>query len=113
MHNKNNVICNNINSVTMSVLDVPQSWLIDTGASLFAVKYENLIAFNIPFQIEKLCIRGIGGNIHSKGYVYLKLKVNDIELTHKFYVFENLPCRTDGIVGQDFLSKYNCILNFE
>lgn len=24
-----------------------------------------------------------------------------------------MPCRTFGIIGQDFLSKYDCILNFE
>lgn len=26
---------------------------------------------------------------------------------------KNLSCRTDGILGQDFLSKFNCILDFE
>lgn len=58
-------------------------------------------------------IKGIGGDAISEGFVYLKLSSNGQELHHKFYVFKNLPCRSDGILGQDFISKYNCILNFE
>lgn len=113
VHNEVNSLCHNINSVTITTLGVPQKWLVDTGATLSAVRCENLIARNIPYHNERICIRGIGGNVHSDGYVYLKLLVGNTEITHKFYVFKNLPCRTDGILGQDFLSKYNCILNFE
>ncbi|KAF9811840.1 hypothetical protein SFRURICE_021197 [Spodoptera frugiperda] len=41
-----------------------------------------------------------------------ELEVENQMLKHKFYVFQSLPCKTSGIIGNDFLNKYKSILNF-
>lgn len=55
---------------------------------------------------------GLGGKVQSIGYVYLHLYSKNQMLKHKFYVFQSLPCKTSGIIGNDFLNKYKSILNF-
>lgn len=65
---------------------------------------------NIPFYEDNIVIRGIGGKIYSKGYVFLTVKTSDgIPFEHKFYVFDKLPCKSDGILGQDFFDKFDNI----
>lgn len=49
----------------------------------------------------------------SEGFVYLSLSHNGEKFHHKFYVFKELPCKTNGILGQDFFKKFNAVLNFE
>lgn len=88
-------------------------WLIDTGASLSAVKYETICELNIPITKDRIRIKGIGGSLVTEGFIYMKLTVNGLEFANKFYVIRNLPCLHDGIIGQDFLQKYNCVLDFE
>lgn len=105
--------CSNINSAQFQVYNVSFNWLIDTGASLSVIKYESLLQLNKPYHKERIDIKGIGGNITSEGYIYLRLSYNGRKYSHKFYVFKDLACKGDGIIGQDFLSKYKCILNFE
>lgn len=112
-HNHIDSYCNNLNSVTFSLFNNKYSWLLDTGASLSVIKLEHLIGQNIPFHKHKLRIKGVGGYVISEGFVYLKLYYNDKDFEHKFYVIDGLPCRTHGILGQDFLCKFKCIINFE
>ena len=90
-----------------------ESWLVDTGASISALKYEHAHEWRIPIHKDGLVINGVGGKIQAIGYVLLKLVVSDQMITHKFYVFESLPCKSNGILGQDFLSKYKSTLNFK
>lgn len=96
--------------MTFNVFDSQYSWLIDTGASLSVVKHEILERRNIPFHKNQILIKGIGGDVYSEGFIYLNLNHNGQEIEHKFYVLRNFPCRTDGILGQDFLSLNQCIL---
>ena len=88
-------------------------WLVDTGASISAVKLSTLERCNLPYHIEKIRVNGIGGYVVSKGFVYLNLCSNGEIFEQRFYVFDNLPCESDGILGQDFFSNYSCILNYE
>lgn len=89
-------------------------WLVDTGASLSVMKYETFEQLGIPIKSDRLPINGIGGQVHAEGYVYVSLSLNGRELyKHKFYVIKGLPCIADGILGLDFLRKFNCHLNFE
>lgn len=89
------------------------SWLIDTGATISALKHKYVLEHNIPVQKEDTVINGIGGKVHAIGYVYLTLASGDHRLNcNKFYVFETLPCRADGIIGQDFISKHKSVLDF-
>lgn len=48
----------------------------------------------------------------SIGYIFLDLCVEGISFNQKFYIFENLSCSADGILGQDFFLKYHAIVNY-
>lgn len=106
-------MCNSLNKVSIQLQDCSCQWLIDTGASISVVKRDLINYLQIPFHKQRLLINGVGGSVHSEGYVYLKLNIDDIVFMHKFYVFEKLPCYTDGILGQDFLKNYRAQLDFE
>lgn len=86
--------------------------LVDTGASISVIKYKHVREQNIPIHKENILVNGIGGEIRSIGYAYLDLFLGNQILQHKFYVFKYLPCKADGILGQDFLSKYKSVLNY-
>lgn len=79
----------------------PLNFLIDTGASLCAIKYECLNSSNRIYE-ENLEIRGIGGYVSSVGYIFLNLELEGVQVEIKFYVFKDLLCKTDGIIGHDF-----------
>lgn len=105
--------CNSLNKVSFNIDEYSHDWLIDTGASISAIKLDCLERLQIPFHRESMCIKGIGGNVNSEGEVYLTLNNNGYNFAHKFRVFESLPCKTNGILGQDFLKSYRAVLNFE
>lgn len=92
--------------------NIPLSWLLDTGASLSAIKYKHVVEHQIPIHSDKIIINGIGGKVQARGYVCLQLSINGFSISHKFYVFDTLPCKANGILGQDFFSKHNAVLNF-
>ena len=87
-------------------------YLIDSGASLSALKYKHAIQYNIPIHNENIVINGLGGKVHAIGYVYLMLNLGGRNVSHKFYVFKTLPIQAHGILGRDFLSKFQADLNF-
>lgn len=88
------------------------SWLVDTGASISALKYRHVLDSNIQIHKENIVINGVGGKVHAIGYSYLQLLIDGQSISHKFYIFETLPCKAHGILGQDFLSKYGSIIDF-
>lgn len=100
------------NSVSFFVNNKMLGFLVDTGASLCALKFEHLDS-RIPLHKESLEINGIGGKIVSIGYVYLQLTIKNVEFREKFYVFNSLQCHTDGIIGRNFLEKYKAKLDYE
>lgn len=88
-------------------------WLLDTGASLSVIKFEAL-PISIPIHFEEVVVNGVGGQIISKGYVNLRLNYeSNKSFIHKFYVFENLPIKADGILGLDFLTKFECNIDLD
>lgn len=97
----------------MSAYGIKYKWLIDTGASLSVVKYDTISSWNISIHPERILIKGIGGKLQTEGYVHIPIVICGKEYVHKFYVLKYLPCIQDGLIGQDFLIKYNCILNYE
>lgn len=88
-------------------------WLVDTGASISAIKYECIERLRIPFHKNEISVVGIGGDIVSVGHVFLQLNIEGYIFKHKFYVFKNLPCKTNGILGQDFFKKFQALIDFE
>lgn len=105
---------NNMNSVQLYVQGKLFTLLVDTGASLSAVKHDAIMSLREFIHPITTNINGIGGTITSTGYVRLTLHNESNEsFTHNFHVFQTLPLNIDGILGQDFLAKYKCVLNFE
>jgi len=88
------------------------SFLLDSGATLCAIKITS-VDFSTPIFKDKIVINGIGGKIVSQGYVTLPLKVDNIVFKQNFYVFDELPCKTDAIMGHNFLKNFNSIINLE
>lgn len=81
--------------------------LVDTGASLSVIK-DSALPRNATIYGDNVLVNGIGGQIRSLGHVYLTLKAeNGVSFHHKFQVFNNLPLKVDGIIGLDFLTKYD------
>lgn len=53
-------------------------------------------------------IKGIGGKVQVYNFAYISLKLQTgVQFRHKFYLFDNIPCESDGILGLDFLRTYN------
>lgn len=101
------------NTIKLSVSNSEHNWLVDTGASLSAVKYDTLQQHNIPFQIGHVKINGVCGELCSIGFVDLRLSFMNEYFIHRFHVFKDLCCASDGILGLDFLKKYKGKLNLE
>ena len=112
---QDNILChyNNYNSIQLSLGDSLRNWLVDTGASLSAVKYDTLLQHNIPYQIGQVRINGVCGELCSVGFVDLRLTIRNQEFVNRFHVFKDLCCASDGILGLDFLRKYKGKVNLE
>ena len=89
------------------------TFLVDTGADISLIKVINSEHSSVNAQ-NKTTITGIGeGSISSIGSAPLELHIENIVITHNFHVVSNdfpIPC--DGIIGMDFLTEYNCQLDF-
>lgn len=103
---------NYFNSVSFYINNKKVDFLLDTGASLCALQVKYLDP-TIPLYKEKLEINGIGGKLVSIGYSFLNLYVENIKFRIKCYIFESLPCHTNGIIGENFLKLYKANLNYE
>lgn len=84
-------------------------WLIDTGASISVIK-KDAVPINTSIFRDDTVINGIAGQIQSAGYVSLQLTHNiehsGMTFNHKFFVFDSVPLKADGILGLDFLCKH-------
>lgn len=88
-------------------------FLLDSGASLSAYKYRHVLEHNIPIHKDNVTVNGLGGKVQAIGYVYVPLILGDETISHKFFVFNNLPIKANGILGRDFLNKYKAQLDFD
>lgn len=104
--------CDAINWVNFNLGKLELELLIDTGASLSAIKYEILDLTSLILHKSELSINGIGGILKSEGFVYLPLKYEGFNFSHKFHVFKNLPCKAIGILGQDFIRRYRGVIDY-
>ena len=80
-----------INWVNLLVNSIGTEWLVDTGASISAVKRNFLRNNALCCKIikEELVINGVGGSLRAIGYVYLKLEYGRCSFMHKFYIFDD------------------------
>lgn len=88
---------NNVKYIYLHLGNQKCSWLLGTRASISAIR-SNFLSERIPVHRDPIVINGIGGQTYSEGYIYLTLQAFDESFyEHKFYLFENLPCKSDGI----------------
>lgn len=88
-------------------------YLLDTGASISIIKV-NALAYSTRILQSDCKISGVAeGLVPTIGFVNSKLYFGNSYLTHKFFVVgENFPIPCDGILGLDFLEKYNSSLHY-
>lgn len=80
------------------------------------IKLPKLKPNEIIITTEKCSITGINNNpIQTLGSTIANFQLPDnSSLNHVFQVVEeNFPIPTDGILGRDFLSQYQCIINYD
>lgn len=111
---KHILACNSINWVSFIVNNIESEWLVDTGASLSAIKLDFLRFSSLCHKIirDELVVNGVGGSLKAIGYIYLELRYKQYSFKHKFHVFDTLPCKSVGLLGQDFLQRYKGIVDF-
>lgn len=88
-------------------------FLVDTGASISVIFSNSLRNNDIINTSRNVIINGIAGSTKSVGSINLSLKLNNIEFHHEFLVMDNFMAGMNGIIGSDFLTKYNANINFE
>lgn len=101
-----------LNNVEFSVESEKFKFLIDSGASLCAIKLDSIRDKSL-IRKDNLTVNGICGNITAIGNISLELHTNGVTFEQLFYVFRDIPCNYNGIIGQNFLQKYKGIINFE
>lgn len=90
------------------------TFLIDTGADVSLCK-ENTVR-NYEEDPDDYCLlTGISKDrIKSLGSTIVKIPIGEAIVNHKIQlVAYDFPIATDGILGRDFLCKYNCNIDYE
>lgn len=87
---------------------------MDSQADVCAIKQSSL-QFDIDIDTSEIIeVTGVTKTpIYSLGVVQINLFVNGLIITHKFHVmpnYFNIP--SEGIIGRDFNTLYNCILDY-
>lgn len=90
-----------MNEVTFRVNDIELNFLVDNGVSLCAIK-NKVLSNNINVYKHKVSIKGVGDPLILQGYVYLQLKIVNVQFNQGFYILHSLASNTDGILGQNF-----------
>ncbi len=90
------------------------TYLLDTGANISTLK-ESALPDKALINVNNKCkINGIvEGLVQTLGSIDTNLSIDGIQFKHQFQVVDNnFPVPSDGIIGLDFIKKYNCILDF-
>lgn len=90
--------------------------LVDTGADVSILKPGKIFANQIVDTNNKCTITGINKiSVDTLGSITTSIRLNEeTELMHKFQiVHQEFPITADGILGRDFLVKYNCKIDYD
>lgn len=116
----NNNLILNYNTGNHVTFELPNNinlnLLVDSGASLCVLKYEWLSHYPEllnELKYDSITIQGVSGKLNSEGYILLNLMNKSFTFPFKFYVFKGMSCSSNGILGNNFLEKYNAILNYQ
>lgn len=61
---------------------------------------------------KKMTLNGISGSTKSIGEINITLNVEHIEINHNFLVIDDIGHEIHAILGSEFFSKYNAIIDF-
>lgn len=89
------------------------TFLLDTQAGISILKH-NLIKSNTITDPTIVNIQGITNEtVPTLGLINTNFKIYDFQLPHNLHLVpEEFPIPADGILGDDFINKFRCILNF-
>jgi hypothetical protein len=52
-------------------------------------------------------------SVNSLGTIEANIIINNYSFPHKFHIVNNgFPIPTDGLIGQDFIDKCKCVLDY-
>lgn len=90
------------------------TYLLDTGANISTLKESFLPKGTLMDMNDKCKINGIvDGLVETLGSVDACLLIDNVEFQHHFQIVsEDFPVPADGILGLDFITKYNCSLDY-
>lgn len=89
---------------------------IDTGAQISTLRPCKLLGSTEVDCNERIPIIGIAKDktLFTMGNIKTEIYFNEIPFEHKFHIVQNeFNIPNDGIIGNDFLTKYGAILNYE
>lgn len=88
--------------------------LVDTGADISVIKTGQVGNTSINLN-DITSLHGIGAGItYTLGKVITELRIKNLLVKHEFHVVsDEFPIPSDGILGLDFIRKYNCMLDYQ
>lgn len=88
--------------------------LVDTGADISLFKNFKISPKQFINEYNISNIKGItDGSTSSLGTTNTQIFINNYAINHSFHIVEqNFPIPADGILGRDFISKYQCQLDY-
>lgn len=95
-------------SLSVSNLNKPLLFSIDTGAQISILKPTKLFKDEIIKSSEKIFISGVteGEKIRTLGTIDIELKLGGFKIPYKFHVLNmGFRLKSDGILGADFLIR--------
>lgn len=104
---------NGMNYVRFTYNSIEQLFLIDTGATVSVIFSDILASNSVIDKTEQVIINGIAGSTKAIGATNIPLSCQNNKIYHKFLVVNNINCDISGIIGIDFLSKHNAVIDFE
>ena len=105
---------NNFIKVKLNIANGKNTTLvIDSGAEVSLFKASSL---KKQIQLKKnkeLTLIGITTDtMKTKGYTQATIHFGDKNVEHTFFIIKDLPTQADGVLGMDFISKFQCDILF-
>lgn len=103
--------------IVLEISDAPHPcyFLLDTEAHVSILKISALSDQNRINNFDSINICGVTRDvISSLGSLDTIILVNNFNISHKFQIVnDEFPIHLDGILGKDFIRKYECNLNYK
>ena len=102
--------------VDVIIQNVPASFLIDTGANITLINprvYNEILNTQVDIELNSAEVEmktANGEQLECQGRCHLEIEIDELSTTHDVFV-ANID--VEGILGIDFLSKYECQLDLK